>query len=544
MTLIPTLVGRRGVAKSKAPSRRVSLERLGERYGQMVAWLLGHRAAALAVAGLLAISGFALTRFVGTGFLPEMDEGGFILDYWAPAGTALSETNRQIGVLERILLRDPDIQAFTRRTGSELGFAATAPNTGDFTVLLKARRRRSASVYEVIDRVRTSAEAEAPAVRVEFVQLLQDVIGDLAGSPEPVELKLFSSDHAAAERAAMSIARAIEPTPGLVDLFNGVQGSSPELRMQLDPVRLARLGLTATEVEAQARSALFGANAGMAREPDRLIPIRVRLPDSVRFSRDLTAQVPVIGPSGWTQLGALGSVFDTAGASELRRENLRPYVPVTGRTSGRSLGAVMADVRAEAARVPLPAGVTMEVGGQYASQRTAFRQLLGIFALGTGAVLLVLVAQFDGFKGPLSIVLVAPLGLVGTLLLLLAAGVPFNVSSFMGIILLVGLVVKNGILLLDAARRTRAGGASYHGALVEAGRLRLRPILMTTLCTLAGLAPLAFGFGAGAELQRPLALAVVGGLTISTGVTLLLLPVVLDALGALGPHSNRAESVA
>jgi CzcA family heavy metal efflux pump len=544
MTLIPTLVGRRGVAKSKAPSRRVSLERLGERYGQMVAWLLGHRAVALAVAGLLAISGFALTRFVGTGFLPEMDEGGFILDYWAPAGTALSETNRQIGVLERILLRDPDIQAFTRRTGSELGFAATAPNTGDFTVLLKARRRRSASVYEVIDRVRTSAEAEAPAVRVEFVQLLQDVIGDLAGSPEPVELKLFSSDHAAAERAAMSIARAIEPTPGLVDLFNGVQGSSPELRMQLDPVRLARLGLTATEVEAQARSALFGANAGMAREPDRLIPIRVRLPDSVRFSRDLTAQVPVIGPSGWTQLGALGSVFDTAGASELRRENLRPYVPVTGRTSGRSLGAVMADVRAAAARVPLPAGVTMEVGGQYASQRTAFRQLLGIFALGTGAVLLVLVAQFDGFKGPLSIVLVAPLGLVGTLLLLLAAGVPFNVSSFMGIILLVGLVVKNGILLLDAARRTRAGGASYHGALVEAGRLRLRPILMTTLCTLAGLAPLAFGFGAGAELQRPLALAVVGGLTISTGVTLLLLPVVLDALGALGPHSNRAESVA
>jgi multidrug efflux pump subunit AcrB len=374
--------------------------------------------------------------------------------------------------------------------------------------------------------------------------LLQDVIGDLAGSPEPVELKLFSSDHAAAERAAMSIARAIEPTPGLVDLFNGVQGSSPELRMQLDPVRLARLGLTATEVEAQARAALFGANAGMAREPDRLIPIRVRLPDSVRFSRDLTAQVPVIGPSGWTQLGALGSVFDTAGASELRRENLRPYVPVTGRTSGRSLGAVMADVRAAAARVPLPAGVTMEVGGQYASQRTAFRQLLGIFALGTGAVLLVLVAQFDGFKGPLSIVLVAPLGLVGTLLLLLAAGVPFNVSSFMGIILLVGLVVKNGILLLDAARRTRAGGASYHGALVEAGRLRLRPILMTTLCTLAGLAPLAFGFGAGAELQRPLALAVVGGLTISTGVTLLLLPVVLDALGALGPHSNRAESVA
>jgi CzcA family heavy metal efflux pump len=543
MTLIPTLVGRPGVTGHERRSRRLSLERLKERYGRLVAWLLEHRAVALGAAGGLAVCGFALTRFVGTGFLPEMDEGGFILDYWAPAGTALSETNRQIGVIERILLHDPDVQAFTRRTGSELGFAATAPNTGDFTVLLKPRRSRSASVYEVIDRVRASAEAEAPAVRVEFVQLLQDVIGDLAGSPEPVELKMFSSDHDAAERAAVAVAKAIEPTPGLVDLFNGVQGPSPELRLQLDPVRVARLGLSAAEVEAQARSALFGTEAGTAREPDRLIPIRVRLPDSVRYSRDLMAQVPIVGPAGWTQLGTLGSAYDTAGASELRRENLRPYVPVTGRTSGRSLGAVMADVRAAAAQVPLPAGVSMEVGGQYASQRTAFRQLLGIFALGTGAVLLVLVAQFDGFRGPLAIVLVAPLGLIGTLLLLLAAGVPFNVSSFMGVILLVGLVVKNGILLLDAARRDRDSGASNRAALVDAGRVRLRPILMTTLCTLAGLAPLALGFGAGAELQRPLALAVVGGLTVSTGVTLLLLPVLLDALGALRSSVQSGSEV-
>ena len=536
-TLIPALVAR-GVALPRRERRRLSLERVGERYGRLVGWLLRHRAVALASAGGLALAAFALTRVVGTGFLPEMDEGGFILDYWAPAGAALSETDRQVGVVERILLRDPDVQAFTRRTGSELGFAATAPNTGDFTVLLKPRKQRSASVYDVIDRVRAAAEAEAPAVRVEFVQLLQDVIGDLAGSPEPVELKLFSSDHSAAERAATAVTKAIEPTPGLVDLFNGVQGPSPELRLQLDPVRLARLGLTAAEVEAQARSALFGADAGTAREPDRLIPIRVRLPDSLRFSRDLMARVPIVGPGGWTQLGELGAVRDTAGASELRRENLRPYVPVTGRTSGRSLGAVMADVRTAMARVRLPAGVSLEVGGQYASQRSAFRQLLGILALGTGAVLLVMVAQFGSFRGPLAIVLVAPLGLAGTLLLLLAAGVAFNVSSFMGIILLVGLVVKNGILLLDAGQRARAAGAGPHDALVEAGRLRLRPILMTTLCTLAGLVPLALGLGAGAELQRPLALAVVGGLTISTGVTLLLLPVLLDALGAL-----RAASV-
>ena len=541
MSLIPVIVARWAARPERAqsgPRRRLPLAGLETRYGRAVAWLLGHRRAALVAALVLAIAAVGLTRVIGTGFLPEMDEGGFILDYWAPTGAALGETDRQIGVLERILLHDPDVQAFTRRTGSELGFAATAPNRGDFTVLLKPRARRRASVYEVMDRVRAEAEAQAPAVRVEFVQLLQDVIGDLAGAPEPVELKLFSRDHAAAERAAAAVAKGIAPTPGLVDLFNGVQGPSPELRLSLDPVRTARLGLTATEVEAQARAALFGTAAGTAREPDRVIPIRVRLSDSVRSNADLMTRVPVVGSRGWAALADLGAVSDTGAPSELLRENLRPYVAVTGRTSGRSLGGVMEDVRAVVAGVRLPAGVTLELGGQYVSQQAAFRQLLGVLALGTGAVLLVLVAQFDGLAGPLAIILAAPLGLAGTLALLAATGVAFNVSSFMGVILLVGLVVKNGILLLDAARHAHAAGAGAHEALVEAGRHRLRPILMTTLCTLAGLAPLALGFGAGAELQRPLAIAVIGGLTVSTCVTLLLLPILLDWLHALRPAAR------
>jgi multidrug efflux pump subunit AcrB len=538
MTLIPAIVAHwaaRSGGAAPTSRRRLPLAALEARHARAVGWLLRHRRTGLAAAGALAVAAAVLTRFIGTGFLPEMDEGGFILDYWAPAGSALGETNRQMGVLEHILLADPDVQAFTRRTGSELGFAATAPNTGDFTVLLKPRARRSASVYQVMDRVRTRAEAEAPAVRVEFVQLLQDVIGDLAGAPEPVELKLFSRDHAAAERAAEAVAKAIAPTPGLVDLFNGVQGASPELRLSLDPVRVGRLGLTAEGVQAQARAALFGVPAGTAREPDRLVSIRVRLPDSVRLRSDLVSRVPVLGPGGWTPLGQLGSVSDTGAPSELLRENLRPYVAVTGRTSGRSLGSVMRDVRAAIPQVPLPAGVTLQIGGQYASQQAAFRELLGILALGAGAVLLVLVAQFDGFRGPLAIALAAPLGLTGALALLAAAGVAFNVSSFMGVILLVGLVVKNGILLLDAARHARAPGVSVHEALIAAGRLRLRPILMTTLCTLVGLLPLALGLGAGAELQRPLALTVIGGLTVSTCVTLLLLPILLDWLHALRP---------
>jgi multidrug efflux pump subunit AcrB len=232
-------------------------------------------------------------------------------------------------------------------------------------------------------------------------------------------------------------------------------------------------------------------------------------------------------------LGDLGSVREAGSASLLLRENLRPYVAVTGRTSGQSLGSVMRDVRAALAQVVLPAGVTLEIGGQYATQQASFRELLGVLGLAIGAVLLVLVAQFGSLRGPLALVAAVPLGLTGALMMLAITGVSFNVSSFMGVILLVGLIVKNGILLLDAAHHGSDAGAGSVEALVRAGRVRLRPILMTTLCTLVGLIPLALGLGAGAELQRPLALAVIGGLVVSTMVTLLLVPVFLHALREL-----------
>jgi len=536
MTLIPSLVAH-GLARDAGAGRRrlprIPLAPLEVRYGRAIGWMLGHRGIALAASAALLLATAGLTRVMGTGFLPEMDEGGFILDYRAPAGAALSEIDRQLKVVERILLQDPDVQGFTRRTGSELGFAATAPNTGDFTVLLKPRTARHASVYEVMDRVRESAVREAPAIEVEFIQLMQDVIGDLAGSPEPIELKLFSQDHVAASAAAQVVGGVVEPIPGVVDLFNGVQGASPVLRVVLDPERLARLGLSAEAVQAQARAALFGAEAGSARESDRLVPIRVRLPDSTRFSVEALSRVPIVGPGGWLPLSELGQVVDTGGASELLRENLRPYVPVTARTSGRSLGSVMRDVRTALTKVPLPSGVSLEIGGQYASQQAAFRELMGVLALAVGAVLLVLVGQFNEFRGPLAIILAVPLGISGALAMLVASGVAFNVSSFMGLILLVGLIVKNGILLLDAARHAASEGAAPAVALADAGRVRLRPILMTTVCTLAGLVPLALGLGAGAELQRPLALAVIGGLAVSTLVTLLITPVLLDAFGGL-----------
>ena len=437
----------------------------------------------------------------------------------------------QLHVIEQILRKDPDIQAFSRRTGAELGLFATAQNSGDFAVLLKPRSQRDASVYDVMDRVREEAGRQAPVVRVEFVQILQDVINDLAGAPSPVEVKLFSPDRAPREQAAKQVASAIQDTPGLVDLFNGVRGDLPQIRVEPDPTRVARLGLSVEQVGDQARASLFGDEAGSVQEPDRLVPVRARLPDSVRFDRNVLARIPISGPGGWALLGDLGTVRDTTEPAELLRENLRDMVDVTGGVEGSDLGSVMRHIRAAVDKVSLPPGVTLEYGGQDASKRAAFHQLLMVFALAVGAVMLVLVIQFGNFRGPILIMLAAILGLTGAFIGLAITGVPFNVSSFMGLILLVGLVVKNGIILLDAAARREAEGMDRREALVEAGRVRLRPILMTTLCTIAGLLPLAFGLGAGSELQKPLAIAVIGGLSLSTIVTLVLLPVGVEMVG-------------
>jgi CzcA family heavy metal efflux pump len=548
LLLVPSLadawLGERLDSKGAGPVRR--LARTEAIHRGLVDRAMRSPLAVGASVVLLAVIGLGASRAVGSGFLPQMDEGGFILDYWTPAGTSLAETDRQVGRIEAILRADSAVQAFTRRTGSELGFFATAPHQGDMTVLLKPRRERSASVFEVINRVRDRIETEVPAVRTEYPLILQDLLGDLAGSPEPIEIKVFNPEVRVAERAGVALAEGISSVPGLEDLFDGTTGDVPSLRVALEPVRLARLGITAEDATRQARASLFGLEAGAVREPDRLVPIRVRLTDSMRLRGDVVAQLPVVGPGGWAPLGSLGQVAEGNDPSELSRENLRPMVAVTGAVDVEhsTLGQVMREIRARVARVPLPAGVTYEFGGQYASQQESFRQLLLVFGLAAGLVLLVMVFQFGSFRGPLLILLAASLGLTGAVVALWITGVPFNVSSFMGLILLVGLVVKNGIIMLDAAIRLRREGRDPLTALEEAGSLRLRPILMTTLCTLAGLFPLALGIGSGAELQQPLAIAVIGGLTLSTGVTLILLPPALRAARALDHAGATPQATA
>ena len=514
-----------------------ALDALSVRYQESLDRVLHHPRRMLIAAGLLILAGVIAQRFVGTGFLPEMDEGAFVLDYFTPGGTALAETDREVHIVEKILAETPEITGTSRRTGAELGLFATEQNTGDIVARLRPQNQRSRSIFDVIDDVRTKVETAVPRLHIEFVQILSDVINDLAGSAKPVEIKLFGPDLNRLEAYAKSIEPKMTDVAGIEDLFSGVSEPSAELDMRVSEAEANRVGLTPQNVADAAMGALLGVPAGEVRLEDRSIAVRVRAPDTVRFNRSQLTALPVVSTqTGATvPLGTLATFTPVETRAELLREDQQQMIAMTADVSGRSLGSVMSDVKALLAKSPPPAGIRLELGGQYASQQEAFRGMLLVLALAAASVVAVMVLQFQSFVEALIVLLAAPLSFVGAIGLLLLTGTPLNVSSFMGLILLVGLIVKNGIILLDfTRRRMQADNLPLAQAISEAARVRLRPILMTTLCTLFGLLPLALGLGAGSELQKPLALAVIGGLTLSTPITLYVVPTLLVAIRGRG----------
>jgi CzcA family heavy metal efflux pump len=540
LTIIPLLaeqfVKTHEAESTKGPLARAqrALDTLGERYERALAAVLHHPRRIGAAALVLVVVGVVFMRLVGTGFLPEMDEGAFVLDYFTPGGTALAETDREVGIAERILAGTPEVEATSRRTGAELGLFATSQNTGDIAVRLVPRNRRSRDIFAVMDDVRGAITTAVPRLHIEFVQILSDVINDLAGAAKPVEIKLFGERLDTLEAYAQRLAPDLEGVSGLADLFNGVVEPSPELMMRVNQAEADRIRMTPEDVGSAVSAALLGTSAGELRAQDRPVGVRVRAPDSVRYDPLRLRALPIVASGaggGVTPLGSLATFAPTQSRISLERENQQQMIAMTADVSGRSLGGIMGDVRRVLAAHPAPSGVRVALGGQYESQQEAFRALLLVLGLAAVSVCAVMVVQFESFVEPLVVLLVAPVSFVGALGLLLITRTALNVASFMGLILLVGLIVKNGIILLDFTRlRMRDEGAPLEVAIREAARVRLRPILMTTLCTLFGLLPLALGLGAGSELQRPLALAVIGGLILSTPITLFAVPTLLVAI--------------
>jgi hydrophobe/amphiphile efflux-1 (HAE1) family protein len=484
----------------------------------------------IAMTLVVAVVGGLLYFRLETGFLPTMDEGGYVIDYLTPTGTSLQETDKMLRRIEAVLNATPEVAGFTRRTGTEMGMFATEQNSGDILVHLKPRNRRDKDVEEIISEQRERFAQELPAVEIEFVQLLQDMLGDLQGTPEPIEVKIFGDDIKTLGTIAEGLEAKLSKISGLVDLV-GPRSGNPELEVRIDTTRAAKAGFTTQQVSAQLSNGLLGNVATEVRRADRLIDLRVRYPDRYRFDVNWIREYPLITPAGSVvPLTAVAEVEPVEGAAQLYREDLKQMVPITGRLEGRDMGSVVADVKKVLASERLPVGYTTQIGGQYETQQESFRSLLLVLSVALLLVFGLLVAQFRRFTAAIVIMSAAPLSLAGAFGLLLLTGTPLNVSSFMGLILLIGLIVKNGIIFIDYADRLEAEGQPRCEALVRAGAIRLRPILMTTLCTLFGLLPLALGLGSGAELQKPLAIAVIGGLSVSTIVTLVFVPTLMSLL--------------
>jgi CzcA family heavy metal efflux pump len=532
LTLIPLLSQRFLGHEAHRTSSARFIEPVNRAYEKAVRWALHRRKTVAAGAMLSVLACVLMFYWLETGFLPEMDEGGYVVDYWTPPGTSLAETDRILHLIEQRIQQMPETASFSRRTGAELGLFATEQNRGDILVKMKPRSQRKRSTQEVIADMRSQIQQHIPGVLVEFVQILQDMIGDMEGSPEPVEIKLFGSSMPLLEKAADEIGPKIQKIPGIVD-FKAIQKGNPEIVFHVESILAGRVGLTVDQVSQQVSAGLLGLTQTQFREADRTIGIRVRFPDSFRGNYASIRQFPIVTSAKQiVPLSSVARVEEVRSANQLSRENQRLMVALTARLEKRDLGSAIRDVQRVMHEVRLPVGCTYEIGGQYESQQSSFRDLLSVLGLAMAAVFTVLVIQFRAFRPALIILSAAPLSLVGVFIMLMLTGTPLNVSSFMGIILMIGLVVKNGIILFDYVDKLyKEQQLPLHEALVAAGRIRVRPILMTTLATLFGLLPLALGLGAGAELQKPLALAVIGGLSLSTFVTLLVMPVLYSLLG-------------
>ena len=493
-------------------------------------WLLRHALAnrMLVLLGCVAILLFSYLVYsqLGTEFLPAFDEGAFVLDYVTPAGTSLEETNRVLKHVEEILRETPEVESYSRRTGLELGIFITEPNSGDFLVKLKDARARNTET--VIDDLRGEIEKSEPSLEVEFVGILSDLVGDLTSSPEPIEIKLFSDDKSALQAKAEEVEAAIGKIDGIVDTNPGIVVSGPALTFRIQPQLAAGFGVSAADVASAVETALTGTTTSLILQQGRPVNVRVTFPPSARNSLETLRALQIRSSTGALfRLDQVASIDYDKGQTEISRDGLRQTDSVTARTTGTDLGTAIDKIKSQlASQVKFPAGMTVEYGGLYAEQQASFRELLIALVLAIVLVFLVLLVEFRSFAHPVAIVAGAVLALSGVLLALLVTHTTLNVVSLMGMIMVVGIVAKNGILMLDAVEENLHTTGNLQQALVLSGRRRFRPVLMTSLAAILGMAPLALAIGSGSELLQPLAIAVIGGLAFALVLSLVVTPTI------------------
>ncbi len=479
----------------------------------------------------LILLGFIAYQQVGSGFMPEMDEGGFVLDYRAEAGTSLSETDRLLQQLEEILQANPAVQTYSRRTGLQLGGGLTEANEGDFFVRLKPFPR--ASVGEVMDDVRDRIEAEVPGLEVEFMLLMEDVIGDLTANPQPIEIKLFGDQFDELTRVAPNIAQAIGAIDGVVDVNPGLMLAGDAFNIIVDRDKAALEGIDPDLVTQQLGAWFSGLVTTQVQESFKLVGVRIWVPLADRDRTSAIDRIWLRAPDGHRfPLRRIARTVIETGQPQVVRDNLKRMVPVTARISGRDLGSTIRDVKQVLAQPGLlPADMYFELGGLYKQQQIAFRGLLAVFVSALALVFLLLLFLYEEFSAALAILVSPLLAMAAVFTGLWVTGIELNITAMMGMTMIVGIVTEVSIFYFSEYHELLQNNVDRDTALVQAGCNRMRPIVMTTLAAIFALMPLALALGQGSAMQQPLAVAIISGLLVQVPLVVIVMPLLYRFLG-------------
>jgi CzcA family heavy metal efflux pump len=476
---------------------------------------------------LLGISIWLVLPQLETGFLPEMDEGSIVLDYTSPPGTSLEETDRMLRQVEKIIVKVPEVETYSRRTGTQMGFFITEPNNGDYLIQLKKERDRSTD--EVIADIRKKVESTQPALQIDFGQVIGDMLGDLMASVQPIEIKIFGDNIDRLHQLSEQVSKVVEETEGAADVFNGIVISGPSVSIIPNNLALAQYGLTSQSLQTQVQLGLQGSQAGSILEKEQLANIRIVYPGSNKQSVEGIKKLQVFSPAGrLLPISSVANIQINPGDAEIERENLQSMGVVTGRLENRDLGTTMKEIQQKvSSEVVLPQGYHIEYGGAYAEQQQSFHELLLILITSSLLVFGVILFLFRSFLVALLILLIAVLGIAGSYLALYFTNTPLNVGSYTGLIMIVGIIGENAIFTYLQFRESLLEQGNVDDSIIYSISTRLRPKLMTALGAIIALMPLALGIGTGAELHQPLAIAVIGGFIIALPLLLIVLPSLL-----------------
>lgn len=492
-----------------------------------VAYFIGKPIISVLFCIVLVLSIFIILPNLETGFLPEMDEGSIILDYESPPGTSLEETDRMLKEVEKIIIKIPEVEAYSRRTGTQMGFFITEPNRGDYLIQLKKDRSKTSN--DIIDEIRQKVEGTQPALRIDFGQVIGDMLGDLMSSVSPIEVKIFGDNQAELQKIAKKVNAIVEKVKGTADVFDGIVLAGPSINIVPNYRQLAQYGITPADLQFQLQTALEGNVIGNLLENERVTPIRLIYKNSGKRSLEDIKKLQLFLPNGQSiPISSLVDISAQKGVAEMGRENLQMISVVTGRLDNRDLGSVMKDIQTQVTgNIHLPSGYYIEYAGAYKDQQQSFRELLMILIASSLLVFGVILFLFRDFRVALVILLISVLGIAGSYILLFITQTPLNVGSYTGIIMIVGIISENAIFTFLQFRETFKLTRNVNESIIYSISTRLRPKLMTALGAIIALFPLAIGIGTGSELHQPLAIAVIGGFIIAMPLLLIVLPTLL-----------------